>query len=191
MRRLIITSALALIALAALASSASAASAPVITSFSPAQVPVGQTLVINGKNFKKGVKNNRVFFVRASDGKTVRTRPSKASSTRRMEVVVPAKVTDFLDLVNGQPAGTRFQIFVLSGRFSKRTPKSRSPIILPATATPQPNGPGSVGTTPPPPADCDADGTPDSVDTDDDNDGLSDDTETAIHTDPCTSGIGS
>src|SRR3954447_8623946 len=111
MRRLIISSVLALVALAAIAASASAATAtPVITSFSPAQVRVGQSLVISGKNFKKGVRNNRVFFVRAKDGKTVRARPSKANSTRRMTVVVPAGVTAFLTLVNGVPAATRFQL---------------------------------------------------------------------------------
>jgi hypothetical protein len=39
--------------------------------------------------------------------------------------------------------------------------------------------------TPPPPPDCDADGTPDASDADDDNDGLPDDVEAAIKTDPC------
>src|SRR3954464_15389890 len=121
MRRLITISALALVALASVVANAAAATpAPVITSFSPAQVRVGQTLVIKGKNFKKGVKNNRVFFIRATDGKTVRARPSKASSTRRMEVVVPTSVTKFLTITNGVPSGTRFQIQVLSGKFSKK-----------------------------------------------------------------------
>lgn len=185
MRRLIISPLLALAVLAASAGAASAASAPVITSFSPAQVRVGQTLIVNGKNFKKGISNNRVFFTRASDGKTVRARPSKASSTRRMEVVVPAGVDKFLSVVNGVKAPTRFQLSVLSGKFSKKTPRSKSPLVL-AAGTPQtPTGQPPVGTTPPPPADCDADGTPDSIDTDDDNDLLSDDTEAAIHTDPC------
>ncbi|MFL5838823.1 MAG: IPT/TIG domain-containing protein [Thermoleophilaceae bacterium] len=185
MRRLIISPLLALAVLAASAGAASAASAPVITSFSPAQVRVGQTLIVNGKNFKKGISNNRVFFTRASDGKTVRARPSKASSTRRMEVVVPAGVDKFLSVVNGVKAPTRFQLSVLSGKFSKKTPRSKSPLVL-AAGTPQtPTGQPPVATTPPPPADCDADGTPDSIDTDDDNDLLSDDTEAAIHTDPC------
>jgi hypothetical protein len=186
MRRSITSALLALVALAAFAASASAAATPVITSFSPAQVRVGQTLVINGKNFKKGVKNNRVFFIRATDGKTVRARPTKANSTRRMEVAVPATVTKFLAIANGKAVGTRFQLQVLSGKFSKKTPKSRSPIVLAADA---PTTPGTTGTpgiavTPPAP-DCDADGTPDASDTDDDNDGLTDDIENAVHTNPC------
>src|SRR3954447_12029101 len=165
MRRLIISSVLALVALAAVTASASAAASPVITSFSPAQVRVGQTLVISGKNFKKGVSKNRIFFSRATDGKTVRVRPSKAASTRRMEVVVPAAVAKFLAVKNGAAIGTRFQLQVFSGVFSKKTAKSRSPIVMPASAVDTPGSPGSsVGTTPPPPADCDADGTPDSTD---------------------------
>ncbi|HYZ30131.1 MAG TPA: IPT/TIG domain-containing protein, partial [Thermoleophilaceae bacterium] len=131
MRRLIISSLLALGALAGFASAAYAA-APVITSFSPAQVRVGQKLVINGKNFKKGVRNNRVFFIRASDGKTVRTRPSKASSTRRIEVIVPAGVTKFLTIKDGVGVGTRFRLQLLSGQFSKVTRTSRSPLVLAA-----------------------------------------------------------
>jgi hypothetical protein len=185
MRRLIISSALALVALAAAAASASAASAPVITSFSPAQVRVGQTLVINGKNFKKGVRNNRVFFIRATDGKTVRSRPKTANSTRQMTVVVPAGVAKFLTIKDGAAVATRFQLQVLSGAFSKKTGRTRSPLILPAGAPNTPSTPGAVGVTPPPGADCDADGTPDSTDGDDDNDGLADDVEAQVHTDPC------
>jgi hypothetical protein len=130
------------------------------------------------------VKNNRVFFARASDGKTVRARPSRANSTRRMTVTVPASITAFLEIKNGVATPTRFQIYVLSGKLSKKTARSKSPIILPAGTTGNPQGPGSVpvaGST----SDCDQDGTPDSTDTDDDNDGLSDDLEAAIHTDPC------
>jgi hypothetical protein len=188
MRRLIICSVLAVTALAALATTASAA-APVITSFAPAQVHVGEVLVINGKNFKKGVRNNRVFFARASDGKTVRARPSKANSSRRMEVVVPAGVTTFLSVVNGAAAPTRFQISVLSGTFSKKTAASKSPIVLPGAASPTAPGtvPVSVAPPPPPPApDCNHNGIPDSADTgDSDGDGLPDNLEVQIHTNPC------
>jgi hypothetical protein len=188
MRRLIFTSILALVALASIVATASAAThAPVITSFSPSQVAVGQTLVLHGKYFQKGVKNNRVFFSRATDGKTVRTRPSKANSTKTMSVVVPAGVTGFLTVTNGVAQPTRFQIQLLSGKFSKKTAKSKSPIILPAGAVVAPGTPGSTPTTvtPPPPSDCDGDGVPDSQDTDDDNDGLPDTLEAQIHTDPC------
>jgi hypothetical protein len=74
---------------------------------------------------------------------------------------------------------------VLSGRFSKKTPRSKSPIVVPASAVTKPGSGGSIGTTPPPPSDCDGDGTPDSVDTDDDNDGLPDTLEGQIGTNGC------
>jgi hypothetical protein len=101
-----------------------------------------------------------------------------------MEVIVPAAVAKFLTVKNGAAVGTRFQLQVFSGRFSKKTARSRSPIVMPAGAIDTPGSPG-VGTTPPPPADCDADGTPDSTDTDDDNDGLPDDLEAKLGTDRC------
>src|SRR6476469_6821026 len=172
MRRLLISSVLSLFALAAMAVSASAASAPVITSVSPKQVAIGQTLIINGRNFRRGVANNRVFFSRATDGKTVRVRPSKVNSTRRMQVLVPPSIDRFLTITNGVAGATRFQVQVLSGKFSKKTARSRSPLVFPAGATPTPGLPGAPGTKPPPPPDCDTDGTPDATDTDDDNDGL-------------------
>jgi hypothetical protein len=184
MRRLIPTSVLALVAFAAVAATASASThTPVITSVSPSQVAVGQTLVIHGKYFKKGVKNNRVFFIRASDKKTVRARPDTASSSRRMTVTVPDDVGTFLDKLNNVPVGTRFQIQVLSGKFSKALAKSKSPVIFPKGSTP--TAPGTPGTPAGPtvaPPDCDADGTPDAQDADDDNDGLPDTLETATLT---------
>jgi Bacterial TSP3 repeat/IPT/TIG domain len=184
MRRLITCSLLALVALAGLAATASAAPTPVITSFSPAQVRVGQTLVITGKNFRKGVKNNRVFFVRAIDGKTVRARPTTANSTRRMTVKVPSTITTFLTKVNEVSLPTRFQLYVLSGSFSKKTPRSKSPIVLPASAGGTPGGgPGGTGVTPAT-VDTDHDGIPDATDTDDDNDGLPDTLEAQIGTNP-------
>jgi hypothetical protein len=186
MRRLILTSVLALVALAAVAATASASTpAPVITSVSPSQVAVGQTLVIHGKNFKKGVKNNRVFFKRASDGKTVRARPTTASSSRRMTVVIPDDVTPFLTITNGVAQPTLFQIQVLSGKFSKALAKSKSPTILPKGTTPTPGTPGAPGGPTVAPADCDNDGVPNSQDSDDDNDGLPDTLEAQIGTDPC------
>jgi hypothetical protein len=151
-------------------------------------VAVGQKLVIRGKNFRSGARNNRVFLSRATDGKAVRVRPKKASKTR-IEIVVPSAITKFLTGAPDAPKATRFQIAIFTTVLGAKTKKSRSPIILPAGAVPAPGTPGTGGggvtVTPPPPPDCDADGTPDSTDTDDDNDGLSDDVEGTIHTDPC------
>jgi hypothetical protein len=187
MRRLLAASVLALLAICALAGAASAKTAkPTITSVAPAQVGIGGTLVIKGKNFASGAANNRVFFSRATDGKAVRARPSKASKTR-IEVVVPAGLTAFL--LNGQP--TRFQVAIFTKVLGSKLSKSKSPLVFPAGSTPTtpgtPTAPGTPATTttPPPPPDCDADGTPDASDTDDDNDGLPDTTEAAIKTNPC------
>jgi IPT/TIG domain len=179
MRRLLATSVLALLALCAISSAAFAATPkPTITSVSPSQVAVGGTLILKGKNFRSGVRNNRVYFARATDGKSVRVRPKKASKTR-LEVVVPTALTALLDDdgLNGKKA-TRFQIMIFTTVAGPKTKRSRSPIISPQGAT------TPVGT-PPPPPDCDADGTPDAQDADDDNDGLGDDVESSIHTDAC------
>src|SRR3954452_24603560 len=186
--RLLPACVLALIAVCALASASFAATPkPTVTSFSPAQVPVGGKLVLKGKNFRSGAKNNRVFLSRASDGKAVRVRPTKASKTR-IELVMPSTVTNFL--VGGK--ATRFQVSIFTEVLGPKTKKTRSPIFLPAGSSPgAPGAPGAPGSptgpalTPPPPPDCDADGTPDAQDTDDDNDGLSDDLETRVHTNPC------
>jgi hypothetical protein len=142
-------------------------------------VPVGGTLVLKGKNFRSGAANNRVFLSRATDGKSVRVRPKKASKTR-IELVVPSTVTKFL--IGGK--ATRFQISIFTKVLGPKTKKSRSPIILPAGSTPAPGGGGGSvpGATA---ADCDADGLPNNVDTDDDNDLLGDAQEAKLGTDPC------
>ena len=186
MRRLLSISALALIALCAIASSALAATPrPTVTSFSPAQVPIGGTLILKGKNFAKGASKNRVFFVRASDGKTVRVRPKSATSTR-IQLVVPTTLDQFLAKdASGNKKATRFQVYIFTKVFGPKTKRSRSPIILPAGSAPVPGGGGGPTTPGATAADCDADGTPNTIDNDDDNDLLGDETETKIGTDPC------
>jgi hypothetical protein len=185
------------VALLALALCAGAALAktpkPTITFVSPGQAAVGSTLVLKGKNFASGARNNRVFFSRATDGKSVRVRPKKASKTR-IEVVVPKALNNLLadDGHGGKKAAT-FQIMIFTKVLGPKTKRSRSPLIGPAGFVPTTGGgggtgtaPGTSGTTPPPPPpDCDGDGTPDAQDADDDNDGLPDDLEAAIHTNAC------
>jgi hypothetical protein len=84
----------------------------------------------------------------------------------------------------GGKVATRFQIMVFTRVLGPKTKRSRSPMILPSGAT-VPGTPGTPGINLPAPPDCDSDGTPDAQDTDDDNDGLSDDLEASIHTNPC------
>jgi hypothetical protein len=182
MRRLLATSALTLLALCAVASPSLARTPkPTISSVTPTKVAVGGVLTLKGKNFRSGVRNNRVFFVRASDGKSVRVRPRKATKTR-LDVLVPSVLTALLtDDGQGGKKETRFQLMVFTTVLGPKTKVSRSPLISPEGAT----VPGAPGTPPPPPPDCDSDGTPDASDADDDNDGLGDDLEAAIKTNPC------
>jgi hypothetical protein len=184
MRRYFAAFILAALALTVTASSAFAAIAkPVVTKFSPAQVRVGQTLVITGKNFRKGGTNNKVYFRRASDGKTVRARAKKAT-TKRIEVVVPPTIDKFINVVNNVKQPTRFRLAIYTRTLGPYTKTSRSPFVLDANAVVGPNG-GPVTTVPPPPADCDADGVTDADDSDDDNDLLTDETEQRIGTNIC------
>src|SRR4051812_27241253 len=122
MRRLLVSALLALLALCALASTAfGAVHRPTITSVSPGQVPIGGKLVLKGKYFASGVRNNRVFFSRATDGKSVRVRPTKATKTR-MEVAVPARLTALLaDDGQGGKKATRFRLMIFTKVLGPKT----------------------------------------------------------------------
>jgi hypothetical protein len=185
MRRFLALTLLTLAGVAVFAATAMARTPrPVITSVSPKSAEVGQTLTLKGKNFARGGKNNRIYFRRASDGKTVRTR-ARTATTKRITVVIPAKVDEFLTVgTDGAKQVTRFQLGVFTKTFGPYTKKSRSPLIGPKTSAGTPGTPGTPAT-PPPPPDCDGDGTPDASDLDDDNDGLDDATEQRIGTNVC------
>src|SRR5437879_6096328 len=188
MRRSLAITLTTVAALAALAASALAATPrPVVTSFSPAQPTVGSVLVLNGKNFSKVAKNNRVYFRRASDGKTVRARARKATK-RRLEVVIPATLSQFLTVdSSGNKQPTRFQIGIFTTVFGPFTKKTRSPLIGPAGSVPgQPGAPGTTPATPAPPQpDCNKNGIPDAQDSSDsDGDGLPDSFEVSLKLDP-------
>jgi Bacterial TSP3 repeat len=145
---------------------------------------VGSVLVLHGKNFSRVARNNRVYFRRASDGKTVRARARKAT-TRRLEVVIPQTVDNFLTVApDGTKQPTRFQIGIFTTVFGPYTKKSQSPLIAPAGATPV--TPGTPGTPPPVGPDCNKNGIPDANDTSDsDGDGLADNFEVQVGTNPC------
>ena len=180
MRRSLALTVVSLVALLALGGSALAAiPRPVISSVSPTQARIGQTLTLKGKNFAKGA---RVYFRRASDGKTVRARAKSATKTR-ITVVVPSSLDQFLTVgADGSKQPTRFQIGIFTRTFGPYTRKSRSPLILPATSTPGAPGIGTGTSGPtlaPPP--CPS---PD-PNADSDGDHLSNGLEAQIHTDPC------
>jgi hypothetical protein len=103
---------------------------PVVTSVRPMNAKVGDTIVIRGRNFKRGKNKNTVVFKR--DGKRAVFQKATLATARQIRVVVPDSVREFL------PDNTtaRFRLRVLSERFSKSfTPAGKSPSI---TALPKP-----------------------------------------------------
>jgi hypothetical protein len=148
---------------------------PVIRSFSPKRVKVGQPLTIKGRNFVPGAGNTRVMFLRVN-GKAIGVAVAKKTTRKKIVVAVP-KVLNAL-LKNGS---ARFKLRVFSGQFSDWTKAKRSPVVVF-------NGSGNAED---PAGDCDGDKIPNGTDTDDDNDLLPDSLEGPdiahgqIGTDPC------
>ncbi len=136
------------------------ATLPTVVSVTPLKASIGDVLIIKGKNFAASGKST-VLFRKASGGRFVFA-TTLASTTERLTLKVPEKIVSELDVADGFPIATRFQLRVVSARATGAfTPVSESPIILP------PVGGSSTN-------DCDKDGIADGVDADDDNDGLSD-----------------
>jgi hypothetical protein len=162
---------------------AQAAKKPKVTKVSPMRVKVGQTLTIRGGVFKSRARSNTVIF--RVGARSIFVKPRRAS--RRKLVIKLPKSLDRLMRRNsaGRQTPTRFTLQVAAGRFSKRTSRRLSPVIVPSTGTglnsPGATGPGAaLG-----PPDCDGDGVPDSADTSSDDDLLGDGFERGIGTDPC------
>lgn len=113
---------------------------PVVTSVRPMDAKVGDTIVIRGRNFKRGKNKNTVVFKR--DGKRAVFQKVTLATAKQIRVVVPDTLREFL------PDNTtaRFRLRILSERFSKKfTATGKSPSI---TALPKPTeGMGPGGTT--------------------------------------------
>lgn len=144
-RRTLFTLALLAAALFALSGTAAAAKkkkspAPAITKISPLNLRVGQKLTIYGKNFIKGKRKNKVFFLRANKAGAVWVRADNASTTK-ITVTVPATIRK---LIPANGAATRFQIRVLAKSFGSVSKSSRSPLIS-ATPTSAATGGGGAG----------------------------------------------
>jgi hypothetical protein len=162
----------ALGALLAPATAGAAAKAPVITKVSPTSVSVGDTLVITGKNFRRGRATNTVLFKR--DGGKALFVKADVSTTKRLTVVIPKQLEKYMSAKSGLPLATRFRLRVLTSRLSKAyTTAKKSPVVGPARPSTGPGG-GSNTSTPPldPNADCDSDG-------------LTNGLEATIGTNPC------
>src|SRR5215213_1187295 len=131
----------ALLALVAGTATADAAKAkkryPVVTSVSPMNAKVGDSISIRGRYFKRGKNKNTVVFKR--DGARAVFAKSTLGTAKLIRVVVPEALRSFL--TENQPA--RVRVRILSERFGKAfTPASKSPMI---TALPKP-AEGSKGT---------------------------------------------
>jgi hypothetical protein len=165
---------------------------PVVTKVTPMKANIGDTITVHGRNFLKGKAQNTVVFKR--EGARAIFVKSDVATLRQIRVVLPARLSDYLAVKDGNPSFTRFQVRVLSKRFGKAyTRLEASPMIgpeLPKEAAPgTPGTPGATGSTAGPAddkdSDCDGDGIKNGVDTDDDNDLLTDEQEKAFKTEPC------
>jgi len=185
--RLLRRAGLAVVALGALVVPATADAAtktPVITKVTPKNVSVGETLIVNGKNFRTGKGKNTVLF-RPDKGKALFVKAG-LSTKKQIAVVIPKTLEKFMANSGGNPVATRFRLRVLTTKLSKTfTAVKSSPVVgpeKPKTAT----GPGAgTAVVAPPDGDCDGDGVLNSADTDDDNDLLPDTQEIALKLDPC------
>lgn len=174
MRRVLILSLLALSALlAAVPAVASAATPePSITRVTPMRVSVGNLLTIRGTNFKAKRSRNTVIF-RGAEGRTAFAKP-RSATRRKLVVRVPAAVSRLLRVVDSRQRPTRLRLRVLSGRFSKYTPRRLSPVVT-GVGDGDDGGGGDGG----------AGGVVCSSTSDHDGDLLANSLELAIGTDPC------
>jgi hypothetical protein len=129
MRRLLTICLLALAAalVAAPATPAASGPAPTITRVKPMRVSVGNLLTITGTRFKAQRNRNTVIF-RGPDGRTAFAKPRRAT-TRKLVVRVPAAVARLLRVSGSRQRPTRLKLRVLSGQFSKFTPRRLSPVV--------------------------------------------------------------
>jgi hypothetical protein len=175
----LMAAAAALLVSAAPATADAAGRAPVVKRITPKKVFVGETLTIRGKNFRRGVNKNSVFFKRTG-AKSVMV-PAEKATAKLLKVELPKRLEKILLVHNGTPVPTPLQVRVMSHRFGKRfTSKARSPLVGPEKP-PAPPKPTEAD----PNADCDGDGEVNRVDTDDDNDLLSDSYEKSLNLDGC------
>jgi hypothetical protein len=178
LRRALVVAALGALVVPATADAAKKTKLPAITNVTPKNVSVGETLVINGKNFRVGKAKNTVMFKR--DGGKALFIKSGLATKRQIAVVIPKSLEKYMATTAGKPVATRFRLRVLTTKLAKRfTAVTTSPVIGPERPT---------VTAPPvaPDGDCDGDGALNRDDADDDNDLLGDAQEIALKLNPCS-----
>jgi hypothetical protein len=155
------------------------AALPVVTSVAPMRAAIGDTLTIRGRNFRRGVNQNTVIFMR-SGGRPVFVKAGKGT-TRLLRVKLPGSLARGLQTRSGVQVATRLRLRVLAARFGRTfTGRRLSPVIDPEQPPAGPAPPATAAD-----ADCDGDGTTNRNDADDDNDLLPDTLEAALKTDSC------
>jgi hypothetical protein len=179
MRRPLTICLLALSAALVAAPAALAATAPTpsITRVQPMRVSVGNLLTIRGNHFKAQRTRNTIIF-RAPNGRTAFAKP-RSATTRKLVLRVPASVARLLNVSGSRQRPTRLRLRVLSGKFSKFTPRRLSPVVTgvgDGDGTGGGDGGGGGGGTTPPVCTSSADH---------DGDLLPNDLELSIGTDPC------
>src|SRR3954462_13511929 len=129
LRRVAMMAALAALTLpAGQAQAAGKVKPPVITSVSPMKAKVGDTLTIRGTNFRKGKGRNSVGFKR--DGIPVVFVKADISTTRLLQVKMPARLESFMPSDGTARTATRFRLRVLAARLGKAfTGGTLSPVI--------------------------------------------------------------
>jgi hypothetical protein len=174
MRRFLTICLLALAAGLMAVPAALAATAPVpsITRVTPMRVSVGNLLTIRGHNFKAQRNRNTVIF-RGPEGRTAFAKPRRATKTK-LVVRVPAAVARLLRVSGSRQRPTRLKLRVLSGKFSKFTPRRLSPVVT-GVGDGDGGGDGGGGSTP---VVCNSTA-------DHDGDLLPNSLELSIGTDPC------
>lgn len=153
---------------------------PVIKSVKPLKASIGDTLTITGRNFLPGRNRNTVVFLR--NGAPAIFLKAGRATRRQLKVKLTAKLAAYLvGRNNGEKGATRFRLRVLSRRFGARfTSRKLSPVIHPARATRDRARPVS-----PPAPTCTLQSAAQAPKADADGDGLTNELELRIKTDPC------
>ena len=145
----------------ALAASAGSPGRPTIRSVAPMTANVGDRLTIRGRNLA-AARGKRTSVVFKTGGKSVSVKALRATRTK-ITLVIPAKLTKYLKLVDQVAQPTRFRLRVRAQRTGRRfTAVAKSPRI--GLLSGLPGAAGTLGGLLPRPAvldpsdDCNGDG---------------------------------